>query len=204
MSICVNCGVDQETGMSVGRDDDLEPLPSPPPPEAPLHISITGFLLGLAAVILLILGLVQSVRTQAGMSQYGWLCLAAVSGLGLFGVVRFLSGRSTKNLMLGLTLGVLVDLTFLIAVPIYEANFADKETVLVHVNNKNDPGSFNDEGIEIKPLAERLDQERITLGLIIVLLYALLSVYLMSPPVKRYFSRRTAAALAVGPIRMDD
>jgi hypothetical protein len=156
----------------------------------PLHVSITGFLCGLAAVILLVVALVQSVRGEAGISHYGWLCLAAVSGVGIFGAVRFLNGRSPKYLMLALTLGVLVDLTFLIGVPIYQANFA----------------SFGDDNIEIKPIAERLDMERITLGFIVILLYALLSVYMMSPSVKRFFARRAlaAAALASEPIRMDE
>ena len=192
MSTCVNCGVDQETGMRVGQEDDLAPSP-PPPPEAPLHVSITGFLCGLAAVILLILGLVQSIRTQAGVSRYGWMCLAVVSSLGIFGAVQFLKGRSAKQLMIALTLGVLVNLAFLIAVPIYQANFSDEETALVRVKDKNHPGSYDDENIEIQPISERLDGERLTLGFIVILLYALLSVYLMSPSVKRYLARRAAA-----------
>ena len=206
MSICLNCGVDQETGMRVGLEDDLAPPPPPPRQEAPLHISITGFLCALAAVILLVLGLVQSVRTQAGISQYGWLCLAAVSGFGILGAVQFLNGRSAKYLMMALTLGVLVNLAFLIAVPIYEANFADQEAVLVHVTKKNNRDSFSGEKIEIKPIAERLDHERITLGFIVILIYASLSVYLLSPSVKRFLTRRAAlaAALAREPIRMDD
>ena len=42
--------------------------------------------------------------------------------------------------------------------------------------------------LEIKPIAERIDQQKITLGLTVIFLYALLSIYLMSPPVKRYFA----------------
>ena len=66
MSICTACGVDQDTGMRVGLDDDLVP----PPPRAatgpPLHIAITGFLCGLTSLLLLVLSLIQSVRGQAG------------------------------------------------------------------------------------------------------------------------------------------
>jgi hypothetical protein len=202
MSICVSCGVDQETGTRAGPDDDLAPPPAPPPPETPLHIAIMGFLCGLAAVMLLILAIVQSVRSPAGISQYGWFCLVAVASFGIFGAVQFLMGRSVKHLMLALTLGVLVNLASLIAMPIYQANFDDQETVLVHVAKKDGHASYNDEGMEIKPIAERLDKQKITLGLIVILLYALLSVYLMSPPVKRHFAHRSAA-LAGAPIPMD-
>ena len=46
--------------------------------------------------------------------------------------------------------------------------------------------------MEIKPIAERIDQQKITGGLTVIFLYALLSIYLMSPPVKRYFARKAA------------
>ncbi len=46
--------------------------------------------------------------------------------------------------------------------------------------------------MEIKPIAERIDQQKITLGLTVIFLYALLSIYLMSPPVKRYLVRQAA------------
>ena len=61
------------------------------------------------------------------------------------------------------------------------------------------PGRFSsespdDEDVEIKPITDRLDLQRIEGGLIVILLYALLSIYLMSPPVKKYFVRQQALA----------
>jgi hypothetical protein len=193
MPICATCGVDQETGMRVGLEDDLT-LPPPPPPSTglPLHIAITGFLCGLASVILLILALIMSVREEPGVTQYGWLCLVLVSALGIHGAIQFFIGRSVKYLMLALTLGVLVDLMSLIALPIIQANFADREAVVTRVAKKDNPDSLDAEDVEIKPIAERLDQQKITLGLSVILVYALLSIYLMSPAVKRYFAKHAA------------
>jgi hypothetical protein len=195
MSICVSCGVDQETGMRVGLDDDLAPPPPPPSTGPPLHIAITGFLCGLASVVLLILSLIQSVRGEPGVTQYGWLCLALVSGFGIYGATQFFIGKSVKYLMLALTLGVFVDFASLIALPILQANFEDRERVISRVQTKQgDPDSLDTEDVEIKPIAERIDQQKITLGLIVIMLYVLLSVYLMSPPVKRYFAKQAAIA----------
>ena len=106
MSICVSCGVDQETGMRVGLDDDLAPAALPRSTGPPLHIAIIGLLCGLTSVVLLILALVQSVRDEPGMTQYGWLCLALVSAVGIYGTTQFLLGKTSKMLMLALTLGL--------------------------------------------------------------------------------------------------
>jgi len=192
MAICTACGVDQDTGMRVGLDDDLIPPPAPAPTGPPLHIAIIGFLCGLASLILLVLSLIQSVRGQAGPTQYGWLCLALVSAFGIFGAVQFYIGRSVKYLILALTLGVFVDGMALIALPIYQAAFADQETVVTKVTKKDTPDSLDDEDVQINPITDRLDLSKIEGGLIVIMLYALLSIYLMSPPVKRYFIRREA------------
>jgi hypothetical protein len=192
MSICVSCGVDQETGMRVGLEDDLAPPPPPRSTGPPLHISIIGSLTGLASVILLVLSLIQSVRGEAGVTQYGWLCLALVSAFGIYGAVQFLTGQSAKYLMIALTLGVFVDIVSLIALPIIQANFEDRDVVIPHVPKRDDPQSLDEENVEIRPIGERIDQQKIVLGLTVIAVYALLSIYLMSPPVKRHFARQAA------------
>ena len=184
--------------MRVGRDDDLVPLPPRAATGPPLHVAITGFLCGLTSLLLLVLSLIQSVRGQAGATQYGWLCLALVSAFGIYGAVQFFIGRSVKYLMLALTLGVFVDAMSLIALPIYQATFADQEAVVTKVNKKDNPDSLDDEDMQIIPITERLKMDKIKGGLIVILLYVLLSIYLMSPPVKRYFIRQ--AALNSAPI----
>ncbi len=197
-SICPSCGVDQETGVRIDLDEDLVPPPPPRPAGPPIHIAVTGFLSGLAAIILLVLALIQSVRGGSGVIQYGWLCLALVSAFGIYGAIQFYIGRSTKYLMLALTLGVFVDVVSLIALPIVQANFVDQDVVVRHERPKDDPDALDEEDVEIKSVRERIDQQKIATGLTVIVIYALLSIYLMSPPVKRHFARQ--AAINNGPI----
>jgi hypothetical protein len=196
MSICVACGVDQETGMRVGLDDDLAPPPPPPSTGPPIHIAVTAFLCGLAGVCLLVLSLIMSIRGEPGLEQYGWLCLALVSAFGVYGAVQFYIGRSTKYLMLALTLGVIVDLLALIALPIYQANFVDRERVVVKHGPVKPDGldSADVEDVDIKSVNELMDHQKMKLGFIMIGVYVALSVYLMSPPVKKYFVRQAAMA----------
>jgi hypothetical protein len=192
MSICGACGVDQETGMRVGLEDDLVVPAARVAPGPPLHIAITAFLCGLISLLLLVLSLIQSVRGQAGLTQYGWLCLALVSAFGIYGAIQFFIGRSMKYLMLALTLGVFVDAMSLIALPIYQATFADQEAIVTKVAKKNSSDALDEVDVQINPVTDRLDLQKIEGGLIVILLYTLLSIYLMSPPVKRYFIRQAA------------
>lgn len=201
MSICVTCGTDQDTGMRVGLDDDLAPPPPPPPSGPPLHIAIIGLLCGLAGAVLLILSLIQSVRGEPGPGQYGWLCLALVSGFGIYGAVQFFAGKSVKLLLLALTLGVFVNFFSLIALPIIQANFEAQERVVRKVEVRQDePDSGDVEDVEIKPIADRIDQQKLTMGLTVIGIYAVLCIYLLSPPVKRHFARQAFLAGASVPL----
>lgn len=187
MSICTTCGTDQETGMRVGLDDDLAP---PPPPRAqgpPLHISIIGTFCAAAAVILLVLAVVQSVRPQDTLEYICWIALALVSSFGVYAAVAFIRGKSVKLLMLALSLGVVVDLMTLIALPLVHATFVDQ---VVEINTHST--DIDAAPVRIKPLEERLDARRIQAGVGLLLVYAFLSMYLMSPPVKKYISSRAA------------
>jgi len=193
MSICPACGTDQDTGAFVGLEDDLYPPPPPPQQGIPLHIALPGMLCGVVGALLTILALVQSARIEAGVYQYGWLMLAVVAGYGVFGAVQFLRGKSVKVLLLALTLGALVNVIAMIGLPIFEANFADPRDLVTRTDlPAEDPTAAELAEYEYKPLVDRLDQQRITLGVAFVILYALSAVYLNSPPVRRYFHRRQA------------
>jgi hypothetical protein len=187
MSICSACGTDQETGMRVGLEDDLAPPPAAPAQGPPLHISIIGTFCVAAAVILLILAIIESVREQSQLQYICWISLALVSGFGIYAAVEFIRGKSVKLLMLALSLGVVVDLMTLIALPLIEANFA---TQIIDLNAKST--DLNDAPVRIKPLDERLDTRKIQAGACLALAYAFLSLYLMSPPVKKYMQSRAA------------
>jgi hypothetical protein len=187
MSICMTCGVDQETGMRVGLEDDLAPPPPPAPSGPPLHVAVVGGLLGVGALILLILSLVKSVGGAESWQNYGWLCLALVSGFGIFAVVQFLRLKSAKLLMVALTLGVVVDLMALVAMPLIIANWG---TVPVVTNVPSD--NPDDTGVHMKSVEDRLDTRSISFGIALVVIYAVLALYLMSPAVKKPLQRANA------------
>ncbi len=186
MSICVSCGTDQETGLRVGLEDDLAPPPPPPPQGPPVHVALIGGLCGTAGLILLILSLVRSVGNTGTWQNYGWLCLAMISAFGILASVQFIRGRSAKLLMVALTLGVVIDLMALIALPLIQANFEDSEKIIKSVHS-DDPDISD---IEIQPLEDRIDAQPIMLGIMFIVIYAILSLYLMSPPVKKYIHPR--------------
>ncbi len=199
MSICTTCGTDQETGMRVGLEDDLAPPPPPRSEGAPLHISIIGTFCVAAAVILLILAIVQSVKEQSQLRYFCWISLGLVSGFGVYAAVEFIRGKSVKLLMLALSLGVVVDVMTLIALPLIEANFAAPEQI-IDPNAKST--NLDDAPVRIRSLQERLDAlggiGRIQTGAAFLLVYALMSLYLMSPPVKKYISSRAARDAFLG------
>jgi len=182
MSICATCGTDQETGLRVGFEDDLA-LPPPPPPEGPpIHVATIGGLCIAGSLVLLVLSIVESMRGPSTIEQFAWLGLGAVAVFGISASIQFIRGKSARLLIVALTLGVIVDVMALIALPIIQANFEDREKIITHAR----PEDPNDSSMQIKPLEERIDIARITLGVVLILIYALLSLYLISPPVQRY------------------
>jgi hypothetical protein len=191
MSVCASCGTDQESGMRVGLEDDLSP---PPPPRAlgpPVHVAIIGGTCAVGGLILLLLALIQSVRGNSGMERASWLGLASLSAFGIFACIEFIRGRSVKLLMLALSLGVVVDLMVLIALPLYETYGADlmlPDQLQVQVTPPfNDPDAAS---VALRPPEQRLDTRRIIAGVALLIAYAILSLYLLSPPVKRHIGFR--------------
>jgi hypothetical protein len=191
MSVCQVCGLDQETGIRIDLDEDLGPKAPPPIPGPPLHVAIVGGICGVSAVLLLLTSAVISLQQSDKTMQYGWLCLAGVSGFGAFAAYEFVRGRSVKLLMLALTLGVFVDLAGMIALPIIRAQFIE-ETKQVNVQTPNNAngGDVDEEDVVLRSTVELIDLQRIYLGLTFLAVYVGLSIYLMSPMVRRYIHRR--------------
>jgi hypothetical protein len=182
MSICPTCGTDQETGTRVGLDDDLAPPPPRRPQGPPLHISIIGGLCGTAAIIAMLTGVILSTQGQSSVEHYAWLVLAAVSAFAIFGSVQFIRGKSAKVLLLALTIGMGVDVLGLVAVPIVQPMLEDQDQIVKEVK----PQGPDESNIEIKSFEERINLPKIKLGVVVILIYAILSVYLTSNSVKKY------------------
>ena len=181
MSICMTCGTDQETGLRVGLEDDLIAAPPPPSQGPPLHVAIIGGLCGTAGIILMILGAIQSIQGKTGAEKSAWLAMSLVSVLGILGCVQLIRGKTTRLLLLALTLGAGLDVLGLVAAPLILPMLEDDE-VMVDVRATNP----DDSGVGIKPFEERINTQKIELGIVFIVVYAAVSLYLMSPPVKKY------------------
>ena len=186
MSICPTCGTDQETGMRVGLEDDFAPAAPSRPSGPPLHVAIIGGLCGTAGIILALTAVIQSTRGKSSIENYFWLGLAGLAAFGIYSCVQFIRGRTAKPLMLALALGVAFNLVGLVAYPLIEPMLRDPDQVIKHDVKPEDPG---DAAIAIVPFEERINSQRIATGVGVVILYAGLSLYLMSPPVKKFLFR---------------
>ena len=182
MSLCPTCGTDQETGMRVGLDDDLAPPPPPRPQGPPLHVSIVGGLVRHRWPHLHALGRHPVDPGESNVENYAWLVLALVSGFGIFACVQFIRGKSVKLLMLALTLGVAVDVLGLVAFPIVQPMLEDPDQIISEVkpSDSTTPTSRSDR------LKNGSTPKKSGFGVTVILIYAVLSLYLMSPPVKKY------------------
>ena len=112
MSICMSCGLDQETGFASDSTTGKPVTSAGPPPSQgpPIHVAVVGGLCAAAGLILMLLAVTQSVRGSSDWRQYGWLFLALVSAYGIYTSVEFIRGRTAKLLMVALMLGIIVDL----------------------------------------------------------------------------------------------
>jgi len=180
MAICSSCGLNLETGMRVELDDDLLPVAAPRAAGPPMGVSIVGGLCLLGSFVLAVVSFGQWLRNLDGF-QY----LALVCVFGIYASVQFLRGKSAKLLLVALTLGVLINIVALIALPIFDAN--NETTVIPRTATA---GSDDEESVEIQSITDRLNTQKLSFGILGLVMYAGISVYLMSPTVRRHFSRR--------------
>jgi hypothetical protein len=111
-----------------------------------------------------------------------WLGLGLVSGYGIYSSIQFIRGKSAKLLIAALTLGVVVDVMTLIALPLLQPFMQDQE----HIVNQIVPDDVDDASVRIRPFEERIDLKRIMFGIGLILVYTIFSLYLISPPVKKF------------------
>ncbi len=186
MSICSACGTDQETGHRVGLDDDFAPPPPPPAPGPPIHVLLIGGLCAAGGVTLAILSAARSVGSGSGLENASWLSLALVALFCVFASIEFIRGKSARLLLVAIALGSVVDVMALIALPIIQASFDAPEHIVVPANSAD----LDDADTAIRPLEDRLDTGRMTLGVVLLFVFAALVMYLLSPTVKKYVHSR--------------
>jgi hypothetical protein len=176
MSLCQTCGLDLESGMRVALDDDFAPPPvrddGPPVP-----IIVVG---GLALAASAALAVYSVVIWAGGMA--GAIYFLPVALFGIYAAVQFLRRKSVKLLLTALTLGAAINMAALVFMPIYQAN-AD---IKIGRNTDNDPDAEEE---KILSPADELDTRKIGTGFLILFLYAVVSVYLLSPGVNKHLKR---------------
>ena len=183
MSICMTCGTDQETGLRVGLEDDLIPPPPPRPQGPPLHVAIIGGLCGTAGIILMLPGAIQSTQ---GTIQRRKLCVAR-PGPGLR--LRHLRLRSVHPGQVRQGAHARADARRRASTCSAWSLFRSSSPCSkIRSRSSADvkPKDLDESDVEIKPFEERIDTQRIELGVVFIVIYAVLSLYLMSPPVKKY------------------
>jgi phage FluMu protein Com len=176
MSVC-SCGLDLDTGRRVEIDDELMPEAPVRQVAAPIHVIAVGGTFLLGGAIMAMVSAVQWLRGEQGWMYFVPVCLFAV-----FASVQFLRGKTARLLLVALTLGAMIDVVALIALPVYYANM--ETTVLERMPTEDDPEAAS---VRIVSVADRLDSQKLTTGVVILLAYAACTAYLLSPPVRRHF-----------------
>ncbi len=177
MSLCSSCGLDLETGVRVALDDDIGPPPPPPQPSMPIAIGVIGGISFLGSLICTVATLAMWLQGHAGLQYFTPLAL-----FGIFASVQFIRRKSVKLLMIAMTFGLAIDIFALIALPIYIAN--NDTAPIARSEPVNEP---EESDVVIPSVVDRLDTQSLTLGIVLIGIYAGVSVYLMSPQVRRYF-----------------
>jgi hypothetical protein len=178
MSLCTTCGFDLETKARVTLEDDLAPPAPSRGPSLPIPVGIIGGISLLASALFAIVTFSLWLRGHPGYLYFVPVCL-----FGVFASVQFLRLKSARLLLTALTFGLAIDLVALVAMPIYEANNVASTPI-----ERKLPSNAPDEAEMVIPsVVDRLDTQSLSLGLGILVVYAVVSIYLVSPPLKRHF-----------------
>jgi len=181
MSLCSFCGLDLDTGQRVVLDEMLDDFAPAPVRTAsiPIGVGVVGAVCLMGSLILTVLSFVNWVNGQTGYELLGLVCL-----FGILASVQFLRGKSLKLLVIALTLGAVIDVLVLIALPVYNANNDAPPPPPVMV-----APDYEGAAPAIKPYDERLDFNRIAWGIALLMVYGVLTAYICSRPVRRHFER---------------
>lgn len=179
MSLCNTCGLDLDTGTRIDLDDDLAPPARSRSQSMPIPMAVVGGLSLTGSIALAIVAFVTWIGGKDG-AQY----FIPVAAFGGYAAYQFLRSKSVKLLLAALTLGAVIDLAGLIALPVYNAN-ADA-TVVEASANGDDPDAIGERMLSVN---ERLDTNKLSIGITVLFLYAVVSIYLVSPQVNHHFRK---------------
>lgn len=179
MSLCGTCGTDLDTGVRVELAEDL--LPSQMPrrkTQLPVGIALVGGFSLLASIAFTAISLVQFQRQIDGAQYFLLICVFSI-----YASIQFLRSKTTRLLIVALTIGIMVDVVALIGFPIYDAQM--QATMKSPIRQPDEDDVTGDS----YPVSDFLDTQKIGWGVAIILGYAGLVTYLNSPPVRRHFEK---------------
>lgn len=187
MSLC-HCGLDLDTGRR--EAPDVEEIYEEDAPLArrqsgpPLDIAVLGGLILVCGTILTVAGLAFSVGPQEDLTRYATLALAAIGAFTVYAGTQFLRGKSHRAGVFALVLIAVANVGGLIVWPIIEANRAAPSAAIVEHRSVG----LSDESLpEFENTAANLDTDRLTIGVILLVVSSGLIVYSLRPRVGRYF-----------------
>jgi hypothetical protein len=196
MSLCEFCGLDLDTGIRVAPDEELfaaPPIPKAPP--LPIGVGIVGGITALGSVVLFFVALVQWTNQKASQLS-GYEFLGVVCAFGIFASIQFLRGKSVKLLLVALTLGAMIDVVGLLVVPVWKASEDAAAAPLIN----NDPNDEDGQPAAVEPYYERINKATIAWGVALLVLYAVVVFYLLTPGVRRHFERHSRANAPETPV----
>jgi hypothetical protein len=198
MSLCQNCGLDQETGERVELAEEIEavgPAIGPSGPPAGLQVVAVTMLVGFVGLGL-IAGLL-SLSAGTDLGRVGGLVLLLVGAFGAYAATTVLRGRSPRLLLAALALGAIVDVSALIIIPAIQASnvptMTPEQDLLSTIPTEGEETQPGPAGAVFDPdrLPKEydLDLKRVAMGLVILVLEGVIFAYLMSPGVRRTYDR---------------
>jgi hypothetical protein len=177
MSLCSRCGLDLESGARVDLDVDFAPPPEPRAPALPLPVTIIG---GVTFLGSLAFTIVSFVFWLQGFDGYQYF--VPVGLFGTYAAVQLLRQKSVRLLLMALSFGLAIDIVALIAMPIYRANVEASA-----VDQTIAAGGHEEVEVVIPSVVDKLDTQRLTIGLSLIFVYAGVVFYLLTPRVQRHF-----------------
>jgi hypothetical protein len=172
MSLCQVCGYDYDSGGKVDLVDIVDEVPELLPPPGP------PFMLLMLGVMTLMCAAAGFVISLIALDGVGRISVAALCLYGVFAAVQFLRGRSVHHLLTAVILGAVVDILGLIILPIFSEVM--NATPVYEIRDGEEVPVF-------RPLADRIDFNKVTWGIIILIVASFVIFALLNSNIKAYF-----------------
>lgn len=180
MSICQTCGLDLETGARIDLTDDIGPPPVPRAASVALPLAIVGGLCAATSGVLAVVALYHSSKGTSGANYF-----IPIAGFGVYASVQFLRRKTVKLLLIALALGALIDLSYFVAMPIYNA----QSQTTFEQNTEESANSADVEPEKIRPVTDQLDMGSLQTGFMLLAVYSGVTIFLLSKYVQRQFHK---------------